>query len=206
MQEIPAFFKKKNVLVIAGIGGIILVVLFFLFIQNTNTQKSQNHQNAITEQPATTTIPGSSAIENIPQWNKYNGSAYQFEYPPDWQMQRTSVTGGGEIFLIKPNILTNNMQYPQLLIESVIGTNTMLQQKAGFLRALGLQQSQMPIFDTQAIKLHGTISSQQPIQETAILFHKGNAVYTFTYGYEDTKTNSLLEDYFMEMIDSFHFK
>jgi len=212
-QLLTSLLKSKKTRIIVGIGILIFIGVFFFF---SNFSKKQTLQNGEQSQnipsqgtPAIKILPTGSSENAITQWNTYQSLLYTFDYPPDWKLQKTSVAGDGQVFVIKPGNLEKNEMYPQLMIESLPGDRALLQEKIGFLTAFGLKQSNITFLNTSAIKMAGTLRFKnnvgRTVQETSIIFQKGTMIYTLQYQYESEEANTVLEGYFMEMINSLRF-
>lgn len=209
--------KQRKIIVIAVVVVfLILFIIIAIMLQSGSTPPATDQpvsptsiRQEITSVPSQPQLSGVSK-NNIPKWNTYTGSGYSFQYPFDWSAQKFDLEGGGELVIVKPNVLPNGIYYPGFSLEKEPALKTRINQKAGILKALGLVESDTNIFNQQAKKLSGTVpfkmvGSQkvnEPIQQTDILFQYGTDLYTIEYKYEGSQVSTDLVEYFNNFISS----
>lgn len=175
----------------------IIIVTPTVAIQNINDSSGNNPQ---------------SVNPNLPKWSTYKGATYSMQYSPDWSVQINKTVGGGEMAVVRPNILPKEINYPQFILQTEPYTESGLQQKMAFMKGLGMKQSEITVLGKQAQKLSGTIPYKlvagkkvnEPIQETNILLIDKNSLYLFQYSYEGGETSEALEKYFNDYIIGIH--
>lgn len=205
--------RRKIVFITLAVLLIVIITALSLFLNSQNSP-SANTPTPIPEKTNNST--GQTIMHatigpvnsNLPKWTTYKGNSFSLQHPADWSLQNGEIAGGGELVIIKPNILPAEINYPYFIIQTQPAKQGVLEQKAEILRALGLEASERIIFGQKASKLSGTISIKnvggikvnEPIQETTILFSHGDYLYTFKYAYEGSTSNADLENYFEEFI------
>ena len=210
--------KKKRIILAIGIGIFAIIAILSVAIQSrppasgvsTPTPSyiiQQNGKMPDNMQPTiavVTIAPGNG----IPKWKSYEGSSYTMAVPPDWSARPNQVLGGGEVVIVKPDIIPDGIHSLEFIFYSNLDASTM-QQKIGIFKGLGFSESTITVLGKSASKFSGTFPSKrvgdqrvdQPIQVTDIYLIQGDKLYVFSYQYDGATPSKLLEDYFTGLID-----
>lgn len=210
--------KQMKKLMISIVVVFTIIFLTILSLIKQDSQYSKTTQQIPISQLSegnlqTTPTATITSIVNLPKWTTFNGSSFSLQYSPDWTLQRGNIAGG-EIVIIKPNSLPQEINYPHFILQTEDVSTERIDQKMAFMKSLGLKQTEINIFNQPAYKLSGTIQLKkiagkivkEPIQETNILITKGNKLYLLQYAYEGANQNEILESYFNEFIQGIQLK
>ena len=215
--------KKKIIILAIGIGMLAVIAILSIVIQPaptapgipTPTPSSLIQQNGTISgnmQPTIAVVTVASQ-NSIPKWKNYEGSNYTIAVPPDWSAYPRQTLSGGEVVIIKPDIIPDEINYPEFIFYKNSNASK-IQQKIRALKALGFTESTITVLGKLASKLSGTLSFKtvggqrvnQPIQVTNVFLTQGDMLYTFSYQYEGSTPSKLLEEYFTDIINGIHLK
>jgi hypothetical protein len=216
--------KKRIVILAAGVGIIGIFVILYVTMQSrppasevlapTPSYMPKHNGEVIDNSAPTNAVVTVDPQNGIPKWKSYEGSSYILAVPPDWSAHpRLTVNGGGDMVIVRPDILPSGVNSPEFIFYSNLDAGT-LQQKVSILKGLGFKESKITVLGKSASKFSGTLSSSmvgnqridKPIQVTDVYLIQGDKLYVFSYQYDGTTQSKLLEDYFTEIINGVRIK
>jgi hypothetical protein len=223
-SRIRSLGKKKIIILAIGIGMFAIILIFYVAIQPNPPASGiltptpsyipqQNGKMSDKNMHPTNAVVTVASQNAIPKWKNYAGSSYTMAVPPDWSVYPNQAVNGGEVVIVRPDILPTGVSSPEFIFYSNLNASTM-QQKTSVLKALGFKESTITILGKSASKFSGTLSSKmigdqrvnQSIQITDIYLTQGDKLYVFTYQYDGATPSKLLEDYFIDIIDTIRLK
>lgn len=219
-NDIRDNLKQKRIIIAAGVIVFLIIIIIVSLTLQMSPAPSPDPViatptsiiNQISGNPGTPQLSG--IPNNLPKWNLYTGAGYSFEYPPDWVTKKNNIEGGGEIVIVKPNILPDGVNYPEFILEKEPFTEGRIEQRIGINKALGLVESATTLLNQPAKKVSGTVpfkkygseTLNEPVQQTMIFVTYANNNYAFIYEYEGSVVNKDLERYFNDIISGIRFK
>lgn len=210
------YLNQKKVIIITAIVVILISIVLVLIPAQPNSNNPAGttvpsikaQQNTDTSNVSVTSFAPNNTVSNR---NSFTGFTYTLTYPSDWYLQKSLNSTGGELIIVKPNILPASINYPQFILETIPKTGTYMENKIALLKSLGLKEKEATIQGKPAVELKGTIPFKivsgeivkQPIQETNILLTNSNNIYTLKYEYEGSDIDTNQEKNFNEILNSF---
>lgn len=224
--KLSSLGKKKIIVLAIGIGVFVIIIIFFVSMQSKPpasgiltptpssymSQKEGEMSDSVSMEP-TNPVVAVISQNDIPKWRSYEGLSYTLAVPPDWSAHPNQAVNGGEVVIVRPDILPTGVNSPEFIFYSNLDASTM-QEKTSVFKGLGFKESTVTVLGKSASKFSGTLSSKmvgdqrinQYIQVTDIYLTQGDRLYVFSYQYDGTTPSKLLEDYFMEIIDGIRLK
>jgi hypothetical protein len=215
--------KKKIIILVMAIGMPVIIAIFSVMIQSRPSASGistptpsyitqQNGEMSNNTEPTMRVVTVASQ-NGIPRWKSYEGSSYTIAVPPDWSAHPHQTVSGGEVVIVKPDVVPDEVNYPEFIFYSYSGASKM-QQKIAALKGLGFTESTITVLGKSATKFSGifplkTVGDQgvnQSAQSTDIFLTQGDMLYIFSYQYEGATPSKVLEDYFAEIIDGIRLK
>jgi hypothetical protein len=210
--------KKKAILLV--VGCVLLIILAITLMTRANKRVEQDTtlilptavQQQVSVQDVTMAPPNQqNQPTNLVKWQTYKGDTFTFQYPPEWTVQTTGVSGGGTIVIVKPQALPSGINYPQFVLQSQPWTSDAESTKAGFLEGFGMKQEDTTVDGLKAKKFSGAIpfktvgdqTLKQPVHDTTYLITNNNVLYVLKYEYDGADQSDMLEDFFTGFTDSF---
>jgi hypothetical protein len=205
---------KKKVIFLIG-SCVFLIIIAIVLMTRSNQRISEETTSVLTtagsQQIQHGSLVPSKQSDNPVKWKTYTGDGFTVQYPPDWNVQSTTIAGGGDVILVRPQVLPVGVNYPQFMLQKQPFTNTTFAEKAGFLQGLSMTVSDVKVAGFTAKKYSGTIpfktvgnqTLKEPIQDSTYLLINNGTLYLLKYEYEGSAASDLLEEFFTGFTGSF---
>lgn len=221
MQGKLAFWNNlgpKTLIAIAVVLCVVFAVVFLLLPSQTPQQSSsgqvtptQTQEQGNRSTTYTSSSQATSDVRTQPSTLTYTDPTFMIRYSSSWNVQKTPTTDGA-IVRFTPNDLPAGVNYP---VYSVEVENSASPQKMP-------QTVNTPNYSAGPFTLDGVIGNkvstslpthqvsgvtvQVPLQVTMIELQRSNKSYVLEFEYPGSTRNQALDDYFMQILQTFRFR
>jgi hypothetical protein len=215
MKNPLSALSRRQKVVLLIIGCVFLICIAAILMHKDDPQSGQE-----TTLVSPTAVPQivqqvipvpSGTIDKATKWQTYSSNDFSFQYPPEWSVKTDSLTSGGSILTVRPNVLPAGINYPQFTLQRYPLTDATSGTNGSILQGLGLIESDAHIGALPAKQYKGTLpfkvvadqTLKEPVQDTTYIVVKDSTQYVLKYEYEGNQLSDMLEDFFSGFINSF---
>lgn len=203
--------KKKIILILAGFGLFLLIVMAVLLSLTSSSKtpvatvpstKSAEKNTESNNGNVTTPVPVTSTA--VDSWKDFKNVLFSIKYPPTWN-ESESLANGTYLVLQPPLIRTGESGH--VAVEINDSNRVSVASMSAGLKVLGFRKEIATVAGIQAQKFSGTIKFPgKIIHNTAYLFGNNGKVYFIKLSYQQVEIDSVLEQEFVKIVSSFTFR